>query len=345
VCLCNALIGELFAEAAQSLLVELGVAHHEVFAVGSHGQTIYHAPDMMAMFDRYIHSTLQIGDPSLIANRLNINTVGDFRMADMAVGGGGAPLVPYLDLLLARRHFNTTGRIGVYLNIGGISNIFSAVNINKEDEGHDIQCVGFDCGPGNILVDQLMQAYYGSDYDDDGGIAGKGVVNVKCLDWLMDNDSFVTSTSPPKSTGREYYNTSYLEKIQAKFKEENVCNDDLIATITAFTARSIWYNFHTHILPHLHVENSHIIDLIVSGGGTKNTSMMNYLKDYFDNVKVMTSDEIGIPSDAKEAICFAVLAYQTLNCQSTNIPGVTGATHKTILGKICLVKPINDDRC
>lgn len=318
ICKLNFLIAQLYAEAINQLCAHSKVPIEKIDLIGSHGQTIHHLPQPEALFGKQVRSTLQIGDPSVLAKLTGVITVGDFRVGDVALGGQGAPLVPYFDFLL----FRSSKFSRALLNIGGISNI---TLLPKSCSVNDVRA--FDTGPGNMLIDQFMKILYNKEYDEDGHVAKSGKVNEQLLSYLM-SDEFVNAL-PPKSTGRERYGKYYVSNILSKFK--NIANEDIVATATEFTAKSIFVNYDKYLKP-----ISKIDELFVSGGGAHNQWLLNRLEELFKGVNVRTAEEIGISSDAKEAVCFAVLANETISGNPSNIPLVTGASRSTILGKICL---------
>lgn len=327
----NVLLGKLFAEAAKAVARAGRLEMGKVALIGSHGQTVHHMPAPQSLYGYQITSTLQIGDPSIIANECGITTVGDFRLADMAVGGQGAPLVPYLDQTLLERYYREKKRAGMLLNIGGISNISAYV---PPTQGKERDFVGFDCGPGNVLVDHLMKQLYGVEYDKDGKIGFLGKISSTLLQELHDKDTFVPRC-PPKSTGREYYDHSYVERIMALGKTLNLSTEDLIATVTDFTAAAVCANYEQFIKPL--IASADEVDLFVSGGGAKNNFLMRRLQERLNGVEVYSAEKLGLNPDAKEAVCFALLGYETYRGRPGNVPSATGAAKKVILGKICPV--------
>ncbi len=320
ICKLNFLIAYLFADAVKELCKKSKFNLADVDLIGSHGQTIQHLPQKKNYFGHIFGSTLQIGDPSVIAKLTGVLTIGDFRTGDVALGGQGAPLVPYFDYLM----FHSDKNNRALLNIGGISNI---TVLDKKGTASSV--IAFDTGSGNMLIDLLVKKYFNVDFDANGKIAFSGKINNECFNELKKRDKFIEKKIP-KSTGREYYGAEFLSPLLKKFR--SVPKEDLLAAVTDFTAYGIYRNYEKFI----HNETE-ISELFVSGGGAKNTFVMNSLKNYFGNsVEVKNVNHLGVSSDAKEAICFAVLANETLAGNSSNIPRVTGALKTTILGKICL---------
>ncbi|XP_064395795.1 anhydro-N-acetylmuramic acid kinase-like isoform X2 [Halichondria panicea] len=315
-CRYNALLGRVFADAAQEVVSGCGLSMDQISVIGSHGQTVHHLPSPTLLHGYTISSTLQIGDSSIIANHCRVTTVGDFRGADMAVGGQGAPLVPYLDEIILRSRLEETGRVGLLLNIGGISNI-SALTTHRGNDERDVTLLGFDCGPGNVLIDTLMKKWFDCDFDRDGEMALTGKTSIELLDYLM-KDEFIFR-QPPKSTGREYYGEAYLDSPLTKMDKLHIARKDVIATLSEFTAAVVWKNYQLFIEPHFQ-RGAAGYDLYVSGGGAKNAAIMRALERRFEGFKVSTTKEIGIDPDAKEALCFALLGYQTWRGRPTNVP-------------------------
>ncbi len=320
ICRLNFLIAHIYVDAVKSLCKKAKISLSKIDLIGSHGQTIHHLPKKKNYFGFKFGSTLQIGDPSVIAKLTGILTVGDFRTGDIALGGEGAPLVPYFDFLLF--HSNKINR--ALLNIGGISNI---TVLNKKGKVGD--ALAFDTGPGNMMIDLLSKNYFDSEYDKNGNYAFKGNINEQLFNNIIKIDKFIEK-APPKSTGREYYGMEFLSPLLKRYK--NLSHNDWLSTITDFTAYGVYKNYEKFIKPETEIE-----ELFVSGGGAKNKFLMNSLKKYFGKkIQIKNTKDLGISPDAKEAICFAVLANETLSGNPNNIPKVTGASRKTILGKICL---------
>lgn len=319
ICQLNFLIAHVYALAVKKILKKNNLNPEDIYCIGSHGQTIHHLPNKVKMFGLPGNSTLQIGDPSVLAKLTGILTVGDFRVGDIALGGKGAPLIPYYDYVLFRS--NKINR--ALLNIGGIANI---TVIPKNSSPTDV--VAFDTGPGNMLIDQLMKSFFNKNFDNNGKTAFKGKINLELLADMIEQDSFIYQ-KPPKSTGREYYGKYFLTKLLKKYS--NIPKEDWITTVSEYTVLSVYLNYKKFI-----ERNFSIYELIVSGGGANNNYIMNGLKNLFGKkTKVFSLDEKGFSSDAKEAMCFALLANETLNKIPSNIPKVTGAKKETILGKIC----------
>jgi anhydro-N-acetylmuramic acid kinase len=270
------------------------------------------------MFGTLVRSTLQIGDPSTIAQLTGILTVGDFRTADMAAGGQGAPLVPYFDYLM----FRSKKKNRLLLNIGGIANVTA---LPKDCSTRDV--MAFDTGPGNMIVDALVSRWYGRSYDSGGRIALRGDILPDLLLRLSSHPYF--SKKPPKSTGRELFGSSFLPRFQRLVRRRK--REDLLATATELTPFTIFDQFNRFIATRMTPD-----EILVSGGGAHNRAMMEALRDYFRPVTVRRLESAGFSSDAKEAVCFAVLANETIAERASNIPRVTGAQKPAILGKICL---------
>ncbi len=313
----NILTAELFSDALLRLLASLRIATRDVNFIGSHGQTVGHFPARRKLFGYEVRSTLQIGHPSVIAKRTGVTTVGDFRIADVALGGSGAPLVPLCDHLLhGSRTLNRAA-----LNIGGIANV---TVLPRGGAPGDV--VAFDTGPGNMLIDRLAERFFSKPFDRDGAVARRGSI-IPALLKRMSAHPYV-KLAPPKSTGREAFGDAYLSGLLKEFGKETP--EDLVATVTEFTAMSVYLAHLLHVRKRDFPE-----ELIVSGGGARNAYLLDALRRYFHPARVMASDETGIPSDAKEAICFALLAWRTLRGRPGNIPAVTGARRLSVLGVIC----------
>jgi anhydro-N-acetylmuramic acid kinase len=313
----NVVLGDLYARAVVHLARRGGVPLRSIDLIGSHGQTIQHLPRPARVFGRTVRGTLQIGDPSVIAALTGITTVGDFRIADMAVGGQGAPLVPYFDWLV----FRSRTRNRLLLNIGGIANI-TVVPRNCGPE----QVRAFDTGPGNMVVDSLMHEFYGKPYDHDGRVAARGAVSLDLFGAMVRHPYL--RLRPPKSTGREEFGEEYLRALLRSARGYD--REDIVATVSQFTAYAVFDGYRRFVRGRMKVD-----EIIVSGGGARNRFFLDELRRYFSGSAVRCIDEFGISPDAKEAICFAVLAHETMAGNAANLPRVTGAKKRVVLGKIC----------
>lgn len=317
ICQMNFLLGEKFAEAALSLAEKACVSIDTVDLIGCHGQTIHHLPPQMDTHS--IASTLQIGEGSVIANRTGVPIVEDFRVADVAAGGQGAPLVSYVDFLL----FRQADRTIALQNIGGISN----VTLIPAGAGAS-EVLGSDTGPGNMIIDAVTKfvTHGKRTYDESGRIAAQGRANSALLEeWL--GDTFLNLT-PPKTTGREVYGAQFAKKASEQAKVYELSPDDLVATVTEFTAQTIFEHYNRFLLPHYSID-----EICVSGGGICNLTLMDRLKGLFGPIPILNSDSYGIPSDAKEAIAFAILANEAIHGHPAGLPQITGAAQPSVLGK------------
>ena len=312
----NALLGRLFADAVRDAMEEAGLDALDL--VGSHGHTMHHVPDP----ERFggcdgVASTLQLGAPSVMAALLGVPVVGDFRSADVALGGQGAPLVPYFDHALfadAREH-------RVLLNLGGIANVTVLPAGGTPDD-----VLAFDTGPANMVLDALALRLFGEPFDRDGHHAAAGTPDDALLRDLLADDYF--ERPPPKSTGRELFGSAYVERLAARFP---AAPDDALATACALTARSVADAVERFVAPH------HAPDVVIaSGGGVHNRHLMARLADALAPVPLRTTADYGVDPDAKEALCFAVLAHEFVNGVPTSLPSVTGAARAARLGVLAL---------
>jgi anhydro-N-acetylmuramic acid kinase len=321
----NFRLGEVFAEAALAACREFRVSPRRIALIGSHGQTIFHQGNPVPYLGRRTASTLQIGEPSVIAARTGITTVGDFRPADISLGGQGAPLVPYADYLLYRHE-----RLGrVSLNLGGIANI-TVIPASATPE----QIFAFDTGPANMLIDALVSHFTRGRqrFDKDAGIAKTGHSMQALLDELM-RDPYLKLV-PPKSTGREYYGHSYLKKVLALGKKHRAKPADLVRAATIFAALSVVDALNRFVFPKTKIDQ-----LIVSGGGARNPLLLAQLTAALGTMEILQSSRVGIPEDAKEAFAFALLAYESFHQRPSNLPSATGARGPAVLGKISYAPP------
>ena len=320
------LLGELYARAVLAALRKCRVAPSRISLVGSHGQTIYHQGKASNFLGAgRVASTLQIGEPAVIAARTGITTVGDFRPADMAAGGQGAPLVPFVDYLVYRHA--TMGRVA--LNIGGIANV-TVIPAGAAPE----RVIAFDTGPGNMVVDALVRHFSRgrSSFDRDARLALRGEMQRGLLKKLLGHPYL--RLTPPKTAGREQFGDDFTRQIIAWGRRHHAPAQDLIRTATLFTSLSIAASLHRFVLPRTKVQ-----ELIVSGGGARNPLMMAQLAAALPAIAIRTSDEFGIPSQAKEAFAFAILAYEAFHGRANNLPSATGARRPAVLGKICYARP------
>ena len=321
----NFRLGELFAAAALRACRKFRISPHRISLIGSHGQTLYHQGAATAFLGARVASTLQLAEPAIIAARTGITTIADFRPADMAAGGQGAPLVPFVDYLLYRD--SRRGRVA--LNIGGIANV-TVIPAGAPSK----RVFAFDTGPGNMIVDALAAHFTRARlrYDREARMARRGRLVPELLDELLAHPFF--RKRPPKTAGREEFGAPYVEHLIAAAKRRRVRPNDLIHTATAFTSVSIARTFNTFIFPRARVD-----ELIISGGGARNPLLVAYLVALLPSLKIIPADELGVAGDAKEAFAFAVLAYEAWHRRANNLPSATGARHPAILGKICHARP------
>ncbi|MGE5653244.1 MAG: anhydro-N-acetylmuramic acid kinase [Bacillota bacterium] len=320
ICHMNFVIGEVFAEAVNRIIRQAGLRNRDVDLIGSHGQTLYHIPSAQTTGPITTASTLQMGEPAVIAERTGVTTVANFRTRDMAVGGQGAPLVPYVDYVLFR-HPTVTRAIQ---NIGGIGN----VTYLPADASLD-QVLAFDTGPGNMIIDALVKFMTGGreHFDRDGKLAAAGRVSESLLAELMQHPYI--SLKPPKTTGRELFGEQFTKELIVKAQRIGVSGPDLVATATAFTAESIAYHYRRYLSLKGAVQ-----EVVIGGGGCYNPTLLGMLRERLAPAKVLTHEDLGISSDAKEAIAFAILANETICGLPSNVPTATGARRPVVLGSI-----------
>jgi anhydro-N-acetylmuramic acid kinase len=318
----NFLLGDVYADA---VLKAQRDAHLQCELVGCHGQTLYHQGTAEPFLGRRVACTWQTGEVAIIAAKVGVPVVSDFRPADMAAGGKGAPLVPFLDYILYRH--NRFGRI--VQNIGGIANL-TAIPAHAPPE----QVIAFDTGPGNMVIDAVTERLFGKAYDRNGNLAARGKPIENVLQELLHSPFF--RRKPPKTAGREQFGREFVRGLLRLCARAD--KHDVVATATALTSRSIALAICKFILPAQSAgeKPTSYREFVVSGGGTKNPTLMRMIGDELAPLKlrVRTSDEFGLPSEAKEAAAFALLAYETWHRRPSNIPSATGAGRPAILGKI-----------
>jgi anhydro-N-acetylmuramic acid kinase len=312
----NFLLGELYSEALEETAERAEIPLDTIKLIGCHGQTIFHEGQPATYLGKKVASTFQIGESSIISERTGIDVISNFRERDMAAGGKGAPLVPYLDYMLMRHR----GRGRVAINIGGIANL-TAIPPNTNTD----RVIAFDTGPGNMVIDQLVARITsgGLTYDRDGAMAATGEVDPKLLAKLLRDKYF--RAKPPKTAGREQYGAEFVSKLL----DTELSSEDLIATATALTAESIALSVRNFVLPEMRVD-----EIFVSGGGTHNPTLMRVLRKAMGEIPVKDTTEVGLDVDAKEAIAFAVMAYETAHARPSNVPMATGAKRHVVLGKV-----------
>ncbi len=309
----NSELAQMYAFAVENLVGRNFMGPDDISFIASHGQTVFHDPHAklgMAC------STLQLGDGNMLAEYAGIPVVWNFRTSDIAAGGEGAPLVPFVDKML----FGDTDQTRAFVNIGGISNI-TLIPGNLED---DKTVVAFDMGPGNMMIDAACRRFFNCEYDDNGEIARSGKVNKDLLDELMGMDYF--KVAPPKSTGRELFGEQFTNRVIDEHSD--IAPEDFVATFTEFTAASI-ADAIERFFPEIIIDN-----LILSGGGALNEYLIERIESYNVAILVDTIEDHGYESDAKEAIAFCILGYHTYHRKPCNLPEATGATHPVILGSI-----------
>ncbi len=309
ICQMNFAIGHCFADACKVLISE----HGKPDFISSHGQTVYHFPFNEKLDGISLKSTLQIGESSVIAKETGCLTISNFREADIAYGGEGAPLVCFAD----EKWFKKYGKNVAVQNIGGISNVTVI--------SHSHPTFGFDTGLGNIMIDYCMQKFYNKPYDKDGEIAKSGNISSSWLDCLLQDEYYFKN--PPKTTGREYFSPQYIENA-LRFAPENPA--DIIATVTALTAKTIAQAYERFIYPDIDIE-----EVIIGGGGAYNPQLVKYLRQYLPaDVKLKTHEDYGISNNFKEVMAFALLGYCCYYGIPNNLPECTGASKRVILGKM-----------
>jgi anhydro-N-acetylmuramic acid kinase len=317
----NFLLGELYADA---VLATERKSRTKAELVGCHGQTLYHQGEPQSFLGRKITATWQTGEAAIVAARVGVPVVSDFRPADMAAGGKGAPLVPFLDYMLFRD--THVGRIAQ--NIGGIANLTAV------PAGADVtDVIAFDTGPGNMVIDAVTEKLFGLPFDRGGKIAASGKVLETVIETILRHDFF--RRTPPKTTGREEFGREFVREFLQRCGR---CKkQDAVATATALTVKSIADAVRRHPAQKAVSARKQLFqEMILSGGGAKNATLVSMLSKELAplGLRLRSSDELGVPSAAKEAVAFAVLAHETWHRRPSNVPSATGAKRAAVLGKI-----------
>lgn len=315
----------LYADAVDRALAAAGLERGDLDLVGSHGQTIHHLPRLADCAGKPVRSTFQAGSPAALAQHLGTPVVGDFRSADMALGGQGAPLAPYLDDVL----FAHPDETRLLLNLGGIANV---TVLPAGGVTGDIRA--FDTGPANMVIDALASRLLGQPYDEHGRVAAGGTPDHDLLADLLSADYF--QAEPPKSTGREAFGAAYVDELLQAGRARDLPDEDVMATATLLTAASV-YQAYAQFIRTDHTAEA----LYVSGGGVHNDTLMGMLADAFSPIPVAKTSDLdgGVDPDAKEAVLFAVLAHETANGIPTGLPSVTGASRPALQGSLSLPSP------
>lgn len=317
-------LGELYAEALSASLASTMLKPQ---LIALHGQTLYHQAAALPFLGQPTRSTWQAGEASVVAEQLRLPVVSDFRPADLAAGGQGAPLVPMLDYTVFRHPTHNR----VLLNLGGIANLTS-IPAGAGADG----LLAFDTGPANMVIDALAQKLFHKPFDPDGDLASRGKIVNPVLEALLRNPFF--QRDPPKSCGREEFGRGFAAKMLAACRRKSQRKEDALATATAFTAVTIREAYARFVWPHLgqRAPLARGTDLLVAGGGTRNRTLMRLLAEAFEplGVRVATTERFGLPSEAKEAAAFALLGWLTWHGLPGNIPSATGATRPVVLGRI-----------
>ncbi|GAB6613499.1 MULTISPECIES: anhydro-N-acetylmuramic acid kinase AnmK [Bacillus] len=315
ICSLNFKLGLCFAGAVKEVCKEAKFPLGQLDVIGSHGQTIYHQPKQDGTM---IPSTLQIGEPAVIAYETKTTVISNFRTMDMAAGGQGAPLVPYSEIILYRHR--TKNRL--LQNIGGISNV-TVIPSQLSDKS----VIAFDTGPGNMVMDEVCQRLFQLPYDQNGKIAKQGVVVEEILTYCMSHPFL--KMNPPKSTGREQFGEEFVSELLKRFEKHS--KENILTTVTMFTASSIVYHYKEFILPYYEID-----EVILGGGGSYNDTLVEMIRHGLKEEKctLFLQEDIGYSSEAKEAIAFAILANETYHRNPSNVPSATGATQSVVLGNI-----------
>jgi anhydro-N-acetylmuramic acid kinase len=314
----DARLAETYAEAVHAVLAEAEKDGHALDLVGTHGQTVCHLPEPADCAGADVRATLQLGNPSTLATRLGVPVVGNFRAADLALGGQGAPLVPYFDYVT----FTDADEDRGLLNLGGIANL---TVLPADGSPDDVRA--FDTGPANMVIDAIAERLFDAPYDRNGQHADAGTPDHDLLADLLEGDFF--RREPPKSTGRDDFGADYVDRLLGAAQSRGLNAEDTIATATLLTAASVYQAYAQYLR-----DEQSIDVLIASGGGVHNNTLMRMLEEAFTPIPVHTASDYGVDADAKEALCFAVLAHEAVNGVPTNLPSVTGAQSRACLGSV-----------
>lgn len=313
VCQMNFVVGKCFADSASVLIKKWGKPDF----ISSHGQTVFHYPLEDKIDGLSVKSTLQIGESSVIAQETGCMTISNYRESDIAQGGQGAPLVCFAD----EKWFKPLGKGVAIQNIGGISNVTIV--------SPSFNTFGFDTGLGNIMIDYCCDKFFGIPYDEDGKIAGEGTVCESWLNCLLEDDYYFMP--PPKTTGREYFSSTYIENALKLAPKDTVNGEkDIITTLTALTAKSIADAYTRWVYPNVDIK-----EVVIGGGGAYNPTLMKFLRTYLPkHIELKTHEDYGISNNFKEVMAFALLGYCTFYGIPNNLPSCTGAKKRVVLGKI-----------
>lgn len=314
-------LGEVYADAVEATAKQFGV---KVGLVGCHGQTVYHQGVASRFLGSDVRCTWQIGEASVIAERLRVPVVSDFRPADLAAGGQGAPLVPMLDYVM----FRSVKVNRVLQNLGGIGNMTAIPAGASVDD-----VMAFDTGPANMVIDSCMARLFGRGYDRDGAVARRGRVIDTVVERVLRESYF--SAPPPKSCGREEFGESFAIRFLAMCRKAGAKDADVIATATGFTAQSVVDAYRRFVQKQI-ITSTAKVEYVVAGGGARNTTLMQMLRNGLEplGVKVRLMEELGVPAQAKEGVAFALMAWLTWFGLPGNVPSATGATRAVVLGKV-----------
>lgn len=313
ICSLNFKLGKLFSEAVRVVCDQVGFDSHSLDFIASHGQTIYHIPHNTSKLSA---STLQIGEPAIIAYDHHTQVISNFRVMDMAAGGEGAPLVPYSEYIL----YGSEKKSIALQNIGGISNV---TFLEKNGSLNDV--FAFDNGVGNMMIDESCQILFNKTFDDDGKIAANGNILFNLLAECMQHPYL--AKLPPKSTGREEFGSQYTHDLLERYRSE--LPEDIVATFTYFTAKCIAKSYEDFIMKKYEIDQ-----VLLGGGGAHNATLIKHLKELLPSIEILTQDEIGYSSDAKEALAFVIMGNETLHGNFSNAKNATGAKRSVILGNI-----------